>query len=103
MIRSNHLSLSIASTVAMAFTLLSLDINPANAARISPGRSSSIGVMEESSNASPQEFNLGVQGGASTGSLGSGEMDKVSHNGEDHSGNKRKAKSKNKNKNKNRK
>jgi hypothetical protein len=52
--------------------------------------------MEESSNASPQEFNLGVQGGASAGSLGSGEMDKVSHNGEDHSGNKGKVKSKNK-------
>ncbi len=80
----------------MAFTLLSLDINLANAARVTPGNSSSIGVMEESSNASPHEFNLGVQGGASTGSLGSGEMDKVSHNGEDHSGNKGKAKSKNK-------
>jgi hypothetical protein len=80
----------------MALTSLFLDINPANAARVSQGSNSSIGVMEESSNASPQEFNLRVQGGASTGSLGSGEMDKISHNGEDHSGNKGKAKNKKK-------
>jgi hypothetical protein len=96
LIQSNHLSLSIASTVAVALTSLSLDINPANAAKISQGSHSSIGVMDESSNASPQEFNLGVQGGASTGSSGDGEMDKVSHNGEDHSGNKGKAKNKKK-------
>ena len=96
MTRSNRLSLSIAGTAAVALASLPLGITPANAARVSQGTNSNIGVAETSSNASPQEFNLGVQGGASTGSLGSGEMDKVSHNGEDHSGNKGKVKSKNK-------
>jgi hypothetical protein len=75
----------------MTLASLSFDINPANAASVSQGTNSSISVMEKSSSASPQEFSLGV---ASTGSLGSGEMDRVSHSG--HSHNDQKGRTKNK-------
>jgi len=71
-------------------------ITPANAARASQGTTSNIAVVEMSSNASPQEFNLGVQGGAVTDSLHSEEMDRISHNGHTHGGNKGKARNKNK-------
>ena len=93
---TNRLSLSIAGTAAVALASLPLGFTPANAARICPGTTSNIGVVETSSNASPQEFNLGAQGGAATGSLDSGEMDRVSHSGHTHSGNKGKARNKNK-------
>jgi hypothetical protein len=96
LIRSNRLSLSIAGTAAVALASLPLDITPANAARASQGTTSNIGVVETSSNASSQEFNLGVQGGAATDSLDSEEMDRVSHSGHNHGGNKGKAKNKNK-------
>ena len=96
MTRSNRLSLSIAGTAAVALASLPLGITPANAARVSQGTTSNIGVAETSSNSSPQEFNLGVQGGAATGSLDSGEMDRVSCSGHAHSGNKGKARNKNK-------
>ncbi len=78
MTRSNRLSLSIAGTAAVALASLPLGIMPANAARVSQGTTANIGVAETSSNSSPQEFNLGVQGGAATGSLDSGEMERVS-------------------------
>ena len=64
--RSNRLSLSLASTAAVALASLPLGITPAsaaNAAKVSEGTTSSIGVVAESSNAS--QFNLGkleVQG-----------------------------------------
>jgi len=66
--RSNRLSLSIAGTAAVALASLPLGITPANAAKVSQGTTSNIGVAETSSNASPQEFKLGAQGSASTGS-----------------------------------
>jgi hypothetical protein len=94
--RSNRLSLSIAGTAAVALASLPLGITPANAARASQGTTSNIGVVETSSNASPQEFNLGVQGGAATDSFDSGETNKVSHSGHTHSGNKGKARNRNK-------
>ena len=96
MIRSSRLSLSIAGTVAMTLASLPIGITPANAARVSQGTNTNIGVVETSPNTSPQEFNLGAQGGASTSSLVGGEMDRVSHSGHSHSGNKGKARNKNK-------
>ena len=56
----NRLSLSIAGTAAVALASLPLGITPANAARVSEGTSSSIGVIEPSSDA--QQFNLKTQG-----------------------------------------
>jgi hypothetical protein len=94
--RSNRLSLSIAGTAAVALASLPIGITPANAARVSQGTTSNIGVVETSCNASSQAFNLGVQGGAPTGSLVGYEMDRVSHSGHTHSGNKGKPKNKNK-------
>jgi len=69
--RSNRLSLSIAGTAAVALASLPLGITPANAARISEVTTSSIGVVEASSNA--QQFNLGNLGvqGESTGLVAS--------------------------------
>ena len=55
--RSNRLSLSLASTAAVALVLLPLGMNPASAARVSEGTTSGIGVVAESSSALPQ-FNL---------------------------------------------
>ena len=54
------LSLSLASTAAVALVSLPLGITPASAARVSQGTASSIGVVETSSNAS--QFNLKTQG-----------------------------------------
>jgi hypothetical protein len=51
------LKLSLASTAAVALASLPLGFSPANAARITEGTTSSIGVVEDSSNA--QQFNLG--------------------------------------------
>jgi hypothetical protein len=56
---SNRLSLSIASTAAMALASLPLSVTPASAARVSEGTTSSIGVVEAASNA--QQFNLKTQ------------------------------------------
>jgi hypothetical protein len=66
---TNRLSLSLASTAAVALASLPLGITPASAARVTEGTTSSIGVVETSSNAS--QFNLGNLGvqGASTGLL----------------------------------
>jgi len=50
--RSNRLSLSIAGTAAVALASLPLGITPASAARVSQESTSSIGVVEASSNAS---------------------------------------------------
>ncbi len=63
----NRISLSLAGTAAVALTSLPFGITPANAARVSEGTTSSIGVIEASSNA--QQFNLGSLGSqfASTG------------------------------------
>ena len=57
---TNRLSLSLASTAAVALASLPLGITPANAARVTEGTTSSIGVIEASSNA--QQFNLKTQG-----------------------------------------
>ena len=57
---SNRLSLSIAGTAAVALASLPLGITPASAARVSEGTTSSIGVVEDASNA--QQFNLKTQG-----------------------------------------
>ena len=56
----NRLSLSIASTAAVAMASLPLGITPASAAKVSEGTTSSIGVVETSSNAS--QFHLKTQG-----------------------------------------
>jgi hypothetical protein len=61
--RFNRLTLSIAGTAAVALASLPLGITPANAARISEGTSSSIGVMEAAGNAS--QFNWSVNNGQS--------------------------------------
>ena len=66
--RSNRLSISIASTAAVALASLPLGITPASAARVSQGISESIGVIEAASNAA--QFNLKSQG-ASTGLVAS--------------------------------
>ena len=58
--RSNRLSLSLASTAAVALASLPLGITPASAARVSEGTTSSIWVVEDASNA--QHFNLKTQG-----------------------------------------
>jgi len=54
--RSNRLTLSLANTAAIALASLPLGITPANAAKVTEGTTSSIGVVEISSNA--QQFNL---------------------------------------------
>ena len=56
----NRLSLSLASTAAVALASLPLAFTPANAAKGSEGTTSSIGVIETSSDA--QQFNLKTQG-----------------------------------------
>ena len=56
----NRLSLSIAGTAAVALASLPLGVTPASAAKVTEGTTSSIVVMEESSNA--QQFNLKTQG-----------------------------------------
>ena len=61
--RFNRLSLSLASTAAVALASLPLAFTPANAAKGSEGTTSSIGVIETSSDA--QQFNLKTQGRAS--------------------------------------
>ena len=58
--RFNRLSLSLASTAAVALASLPLGITPASAAKVSEGTTSSIGVVEDASNA--QQFNLKTQG-----------------------------------------
>ena len=58
--RFNRLSLSLAGTAAVALASLPLGITPANAAKVSEGTTSSIGVVETSPNA--QQFNLKTQG-----------------------------------------
>ena len=55
----NRLSLSIASTAALALTSMLLNVSPASAAKVSDGTTSSIGVVEAASNAS--QFNLKPQ------------------------------------------
>ena len=65
---SNRLSLSLASTAAVALASLPLSISPASAARVSEGTTSSISVVETSPN--DQQFNLKSQG-ASTGLVAS--------------------------------
>ena len=55
----NRLSLSIAGTAAVALASLPLAVGPASAAKVTEGTSSSIGVLEMSSNA--QQFNLKPQ------------------------------------------
>ena len=69
--RSNRLSLSLASTAAVALASLPFGITPANAAKVPQGTASSIGVVVETSNA--QQFNLGSLGvqGSSTGLVAS--------------------------------
>ena len=68
--QSIRLSLSIAATGAVALASLSLSINPASATRFPEGTTSSISVVEASSNAS--QFNLGSlrAQGASTDLVG---------------------------------
>ena len=58
--RFNRLSLSLASTAAVALASLPLAFTPANAAKGSEGTTSSIGVIETSSDA--QQFKLTTQG-----------------------------------------
>ena len=58
--RSNRISHSLAGTAAVALTSLPFGISPASAAKVSEGTTSSIGVVETSSNAS--QFNLKTQG-----------------------------------------
>ena len=58
--RFNRLSLSLASTAAVALASLPLAFTPANAAKGSEGTTSSIGVIETSSDA--KQFNLKTQG-----------------------------------------
>ena len=58
--RFNRLSLSLASTAAVALASLPLALTPAKAAKGSEGTTSSIGVIETSSDA--QQFNLKTQG-----------------------------------------
>ena len=60
MSRSSRLKLSIASTAAVALASLPLGITPASAAKVTEGTTSSIGVVETSSNAS--QFHLKTQG-----------------------------------------
>lgn len=58
--RSNRLSLSLAGTAAVALASLPLAVSPANAAKVTEANTSSIGVIETSSDA--QQFNLKTQG-----------------------------------------
>ena len=57
---SSRLSLSIASTAAVALASLPLGITPASAAKVSEGATPSISVVEAASNAS--QFNRGSLG-----------------------------------------
>jgi len=57
----NRLKLSLAGTAAVALASLPLTITPASAAKVTEGTTSSIGVLEASSNAS--QFNLKTQDG----------------------------------------
>jgi hypothetical protein len=57
--RSNRLKLSLAGTAAVALASLPLGITPASAAKVTEGTTSSIGVVETSSNAS--QFHLKTQ------------------------------------------
>lgn len=57
--RSNRLSLSLAGTAAVALASLPLAVSPANAAKVTEANTSSIGVVETSSNAS--QFHLKTQ------------------------------------------
>ena len=57
---SNRFKLSLAGTAAVALASLPLAVSPANAAKVSEGTTSSIGVIETSSDA--QQFNLKTQG-----------------------------------------
>ena len=61
--RYNRLSLSLASTAAVALASLPLGITPASAAKVSEGTTSSIGLMGASSKAS--RFNWNLQNGQS--------------------------------------
>ena len=56
----NRLSLSLASTAAVALASLPLCITPASAAKVTEGTTSSMGVIEASSDA--QQFHLKTQG-----------------------------------------
>jgi stage V sporulation protein SpoVS len=56
----SHLSLSLAGTAAVALASLPFGITPANAAKVTEGTTSSIVVVEGSSNA--KQFNLNTQG-----------------------------------------
>lgn len=69
---SNRISLSLASTAAVALAALPLAVSPANAARVTEGTTSSIGVMVELSGVQP--FNHGILGAqdASTGFVARG-------------------------------
>ena len=71
---ANRFKLSLAGTAAVALASLPLAISPASAAKVTEGTTSSIGVMEASSNA--QQFNLKTQG-SSTGLVAKGGVNKV--------------------------
>jgi len=64
---SNRFKISIAGTAALALASLPLAINPASAAKVTEGTTSSIGVMEASSNAS--QFNWSINNGQSVAQL----------------------------------
>ncbi|MCX5967220.1 MAG: hypothetical protein NTV57_06175 [Cyanobacteria bacterium] len=81
--RSNRLKLSLAGTAAVALASLPLGITPASAAKVSEGTTSSIGVVEDASNA--QQFNLKTQG-ASTVLVARGGRDGVGAASVSHSG-----------------
>jgi hypothetical protein len=68
-----RLSLSIAGTAALALASLPLAVSPANAAKVTEGTTSSIGVVETSSNTS--QFNLKTQDGQSLAQRSSVEED----------------------------
>ena len=69
----NRLSLSLASTAAVALASLPLGITPANAAKVSQESTSSIEVIEASSNA--QQFNWSVNNGQSVAQVTSVETE----------------------------
>ena len=57
---TNRFKLSLAGTAAVALASLPLAVSPASAAKVTEATTSSIGVIEASSNA--QQFNLKTQG-----------------------------------------
>ena len=61
--RSNRLKLSLAGTAAVALASMALAVSPASAARVTEATTSSIRVMDESSNA--QQFKWDLQNGQS--------------------------------------